>query len=293
MNKSMRNGLAVLLGTVTGMYIMVAPLATTYASPHQKSHTTIITKKIYSNPVNTQNTQNRIQDPVAAVKASAGKLGFSATADSFSLVSQTSNSAVVLVIHQGTSYQVTLTLNHSQWIVSSVKKVSHTKDTPSVPSSGTGNNGGTSTGTTTGGSSSTPTTGNSSTSGDVTAAEQQAVNLLNADRQANGLPSLAVDARLTTIARNHAQDMIDRNFFSHNNPDGQTPFDRMKQAGISYRSAGENIAEQPSVQAAETAFMNSSGHRANILNSSYTNVGIGVAYDKNGTAYVVQDFIQS
>ncbi|MDF2479453.1 MAG: SCP-like extracellular, partial [Sphingobacterium sp.] len=63
-------------------------------------------------------------------------------------------------------------------------------------------------------------------------------------------------------------------------------------AGISYSAVGENIAENTSVQAAETSFMNSSGHRANILNSNYTTVGIGVAYDSAGNVYVVQDFIK-
>jgi uncharacterized protein YkwD len=124
------------------------------------------------------------------------------------------------------------------------------------------------------------------------AAEQQAVSLLNADRRANGLSDLQVDPRLTTLAQNYAQDMINRNYFSHTNPEGQSPFDRMTQAGISYSYAGENIAQAQNVQAAEVAFMNDAGHRANILSPNYTTVGIGVAYDKNGNVYVVQDFIK-
>lgn len=124
------------------------------------------------------------------------------------------------------------------------------------------------------------------------AAEQQAVSLLNADRRANGLPDLQVDSRLTTLAQNYAQDMINRNYFSHTNPEGQTPFDRMTQAGISYSYAGENIAQAQNVQAAEVAFMNDAGHRANILSPNYTAVGIGVAYDNNGNIDVVQDFIK-
>jgi uncharacterized protein YkwD len=130
------------------------------------------------------------------------------------------------------------------------------------------------------------------TSGNIAADEQQAVALMNADRRAQGLPDLQVDSRLTNLGEQYAQDMINRNFFSHTNPEGQSPFDRMKQAGIAYTYAGENIAINQSVPAAETAFMNSPGHRANILNVSYTSVGIGVAYDKSGNVYIVQEFIK-
>ena len=150
--------------------------------------------------------------------------------------------------------------------------------------------GNSSTGTTTSTSSSTGVTNTSSKN--VAAAEAQAVSLLNVDRRANGLPDLKVDSRLTTLAQNYAQDMVNRNYFSHTNPEGQSPFDRMKAAGISYSYAGENIAMNQTVQAAETALMSDSGHRANILSSNYTTVGIGVAYDKNGNLYIVQDFIK-
>ena len=85
--------------------------------------------------------------------------------------------------------------------------------------------------------------------------------------------------------------MIQRGYFSHYNPEGLSPFDRMSRAGISYRTAGENLAINVSVPAAEQAFMNSSGHRANILNSSYTEVGIGVVHSPSGSVYVVQEFI--
>ncbi len=141
-------------------------------------------------------------------------------------------------------------------------------------------------------SSGSSTGSSSSNANSITAAEQQAVSLLNADRRANGLADLTVDSRLTTVARNHAQDMITRNFFSHTNPDGQTPFTRMTQAGLSYSYAGENIAQDQTVQAAEKALMSDSGHRDNILNKNYTTVGIGVASDKNGNLYIVQDFLK-
>ncbi|MCX7780880.1 MAG: CAP domain-containing protein [Negativicutes bacterium] len=125
----------------------------------------------------------------------------------------------------------------------------------------------------------------------LTADEQKAVSLLNADRALNGLPALKVNPNLVLLARNYAQDMINRDYFSHYNPEGQSPFDRMRQYGIRYSYAGENLAINRSVEAAEIAFMNSPGHRANILNPNYTEVGIGVRYD-GPSVYVVQEFIR-
>ena len=149
-------------------------------------------------------------------------------------------------------------------------------------------------GTSTATDSTSTTTNHSSTTSSGTslkAQEQQAFTLLNQDRQANGLKALTLNSSLTNLGEKYAQDMIDRNYFSHYNPEGQSPFDRMKAAGISYSYAGENIAINNSVSGAETAFMNSSGHRANILNSNYTEVGIGIRKAGNGSLYVVQEFI--
>ena len=125
----------------------------------------------------------------------------------------------------------------------------------------------------------------------LTEQERQALTLLNNDRAKNGLPALKANSQLTRLAEDYAKDMIARGYFAHNNPEGQTPFDRMRAAGISYRTAGENLAINSSVDAAEKAFMNSSGHRANILNSGYTDVGIGVVQNSRGQLYVVQEFI--
>ncbi|MEG6586899.1 CAP domain-containing protein [Dendrosporobacter sp. 1207_IL3150] len=137
-----------------------------------------------------------------------------------------------------------------------------------------------------------PTTTTSSNAGTVsTTKEQQALQLLNNDRAAHGLPALKFNSKLTTLAENYAKDMINRGFFSHYTPEGLSPFDRMSRAGIGYRTAGENLAINSSVAGAETAFMNSSGHRANILNSTYSEVGIGVVQAPNGSLYVVQEFI--
>lgn len=136
-----------------------------------------------------------------------------------------------------------------------------------------------------------PTTPSTPSGTTLTAQEQQALTLLNNDRAKYGLPALKANSQLTRLAENYAKDMIARGFFAHNNPEGQTPFDRMRAAGISYRTAGENLAINTSVAAAENAFMNSAGHRANILNSGYTDVGIGVVQNSRGQLYVVQEFI--
>ncbi|GBG55725.1 serine protease [Sporomusaceae bacterium FL31] len=135
------------------------------------------------------------------------------------------------------------------------------------------------------------TTGSQTSTNGTSSEKQQAFALLNQDRAANGLPALTLNSKLTSLADAYAADMIKRGYFSHYNPEGQSPFDRMNKAGISYSTAGENLAINNSVAAAETAFMKSSGHRANILNSSYTDVGIGVVHSSNGSVYVVQEFI--
>src|SRR5690606_15059508 len=80
---------------------------------------------------------------------------------------------------------------------------------------------------------------------------------------------------LNANAQKHSIDMTNRNFFSHTNPDGKSPFDRMRDDGIAYNSAGENIAMgQQTAQAVLNAWLNSSGHRANINNCNFTHHGI-------------------
>lgn len=125
----------------------------------------------------------------------------------------------------------------------------------------------------------------------ATADEVQALSLLNQDRAKHGLAPLVYNAELNKLAETYADDMIKRGFFAHNNPEGLTPFDRMAKAKITYQYAGENLALNDTIGAAELAFMNSPEHRENILNAHYTEVGIGVKYAPNGKVYVVQEFI--
>jgi uncharacterized protein YkwD len=120
-------------------------------------------------------------------------------------------------------------------------------------------------------------------------AEAQAVQLTNAQRTQHGCSALRVDSRLRTAARAHSRDMHVRDYFEHNSPDGKTPWDRIKAVG--YTQAGaENIAEgYATAQAVVDGWMNSPGHRANILNCSLKAVGIGVEYGSGGPWWT-QDF---
>lgn len=106
--------------------------------------------------------------------------------------------------------------------------------------------------------------------------EQQMLDLVNQERSQRGLAPLKADLELTKVARVKAQDMIDNNYFSHQSPTYGSPFDMMSQFGIQYRTAGENLAGNQTVEAAHQALMNSQGHRENILKGDYTEVGIGV-----------------
>lgn len=137
---------------------------------------------------------------------------------------------------------------------------------------------------------SAPTT---STSSNIGAYEQQVVDLVNKERAAAGLSPLKVNTALANVAEKKAADMRDNNYFSHTSPTYGSPFDMMKQFGISYTSAGENIAKgQRTPAEVMNGWMNSPGHKANILNSSYTEIGVGYVTDSNGTGYWVQEFIR-
>ncbi|MGE8000968.1 CAP domain-containing protein [Lysinibacillus sp. NPDC093190] len=135
-------------------------------------------------------------------------------------------------------------------------------------------------------SQSTPST----TTSDVNAFEQEVVKLTNAERTKAGLAPFKTDDQLMAAAREKSQDMQSKNYFSHTSPTFGSPFDRMKALGITYKSAGENIAQgQRTPQEVVQAWMDSPGHRANILNEKFTHIGVG--YVKSGN-YWTQQFIQ-
>ena len=124
-----------------------------------------------------------------------------------------------------------------------------------------------------------------------TAVESEAFRLLNRDRVENGLLPLRCHDQLLAVARLHCKDMHDRQFFDHINPDGDSPFDRMAQYGIGgWSLAGENIAfGYPSPATVQAAWMDSPGHRANILTAAFTHVGVGL-YEKDGQLFWTQLF---
>lgn len=123
--------------------------------------------------------------------------------------------------------------------------------------------------------------------------EQQVVDLVNKERAAAGLSALTVNSALAKVAETKAADLRDNNYFDHQSPKYGSPFDMMHQFGITYSSAGENIAKgQRTPDEVMKGWMNSPGHRANILNANYTQIGVGYVTDSNGTGYWVQEFIR-
>lgn len=123
----------------------------------------------------------------------------------------------------------------------------------------------------------------------ATAYETEVVRLVNQRRAEHGLKPLTQDWQLSRVARYKSQDMKDLGYFSHTSPTYGSPFQMMKSFGISYRTAGENIAKgYASPEVVVNAWMNSPGHRANILNSTYTHIGVGFVSSGN---YWTQMFI--
>lgn len=132
---------------------------------------------------------------------------------------------------------------------------------------------------------------NTTNTTNLTSDEWEVFNLINQQRSQNGLSPLKIDYEVQRVARIKAQDMVNNNYFSHTSPRYGSPFNMLNNFKVSYRTAGENIAGNSSNSAAVTAWMNSSGHKANILNSSFNYTGIGVI---NGSKYgkiYVQMFI--
>ncbi len=121
--------------------------------------------------------------------------------------------------------------------------------------------------------------------------ESQVLSLVNAERQKAGCSAVQIDARLTKSASAHSADMVQRNFFAHVNPDSVAPNERMVTAGFPVRSWGENIAAgQADATSVMHAWMNSSGHRANILNCGFRYLGMGVAEGGSYRIYWTQNF---
>lgn len=114
--------------------------------------------------------------------------------------------------------------------------------------------------------------------------------MINDERKKHHLRPLAADSAMRNVARAHSEDMFRRGYFSHNTPEGLDPFERMQRANISFRVAGENLAISPDLDKAFKGLMNSPEHRANILNSEFGRVGIGIAEDTERGLMISQEF---
>ena len=196
----------------------------------------------------------------------------------------------------GTSYNVITTVNKNEYIrvfagvgewyivqtdSDYVGAVSRKYVRAIYPSSSGSSNSGT------GGSSSSGNTSSSTETSNMNSDENEVFDLINKQRTNNGLAALKNDSEVQRVARIKAQDMVDNNYFSHTSPTYGSPFDMLKSFKISYKTAGENIAGNSSNSSAVTAWMNSSGHKANILNSNFNYTGIGVVSSpKYGKMYV-------
>lgn len=196
----------------------------------------------------------------------------------------------------GTSYNVITTVNKNEYIrvfagvgewyivqtdSDYVGAVSRKYVRAIYPSSSGSSNSGT------GGSSSSGNTSSSTETSNMNSDEKEVFDLINKQRTNNGLAALKNDSEVQRVARIKAQDMVDNNYFSHTSPTYGSPFDMLKSFKISYKTAGENIAGNSSNSSAVTAWMNSPGHKANILNSNFNYTGIGVVSSpKYGKMYV-------
>jgi uncharacterized YkwD family protein/spore coat assembly protein SafA len=138
----------------------------------------------------------------------------------------------------------------------------------------------------------TPTT--PSTPNNIRTLETEVIRLVNAERAKVGRSALTENSELSRIARIKSEDFVKNNYFSHTSPTYGSPFDMLRSFGITFTAAGENIAKsQKTAQEAMNTWMGSSGHRSNILSSTYNQIGVGVARDDRGNTYWTQLFIRS
>ena len=122
--------------------------------------------------------------------------------------------------------------------------------------------------------------------------EARMLELVNQERQKAGVPPLTLYKELRKVARLKSEDMLVNNYFDHYSEKYRSPFDMMRDFGIQYWFAGENIAKASSVDRAHNSLMNSTGHRDNILNPKYDHVGIGIIKSCDGAYFVTQMFIE-
>ncbi len=140
-------------------------------------------------------------------------------------------------------------------------------------------------------STATTTPSNTTVSSSNLSYEQKVAELVNIERQKAGLPALVFDSAVSNVARTKSKDMAANNYFAHQSPTYGSAGDMLTKFGIKWSAWGENIASgQKTPEAVVTAWMNSSGHRANILSSNFSKIGVGYAVNSNGTPYWTQMF---
>ncbi len=128
---------------------------------------------------------------------------------------------------------------------------------------------------------------------DIRNLENEVIRLVNVERVKNGRSSLVENTEVSKVARIKSQDFINNNYFSHNSPTYGTPFEMLNSFGITFTSAAENIASgHKSAAEVMKSWLNSPGHKENILNSKYNQIGVGVAKDKNNNLYWTQLLIK-
>ena len=128
----------------------------------------------------------------------------------------------------------------------------------------------------------------------TTTQENEVVRLVNAERAKSGLPALKTNWELSRVARYKSADMANKGYFSHNSPTYGTPFQMMENFGLRFTAAGENIAYgQRTPAEVMRDWMNSPGHRSNIMSGSFSEIGVGLAKNKNGVCYWTQMFIRA
>lgn len=126
----------------------------------------------------------------------------------------------------------------------------------------------------------------------LSAQEQKMLEMLNSERQRQGLSALTPDPELSRIARIKCEDMRDNRYFAHESPIYGNMAKMLRTFGYPYNGAGENIAHHANIAKAHAAFMSSTGHRGNILGSQWKKVGIGICLDANGFVYVTEIFVR-
>ncbi len=132
---------------------------------------------------------------------------------------------------------------------------------------------------------------NSSAQSSNSSYEQRVVQLVNVEREKNGLNPLVLDSSISNVARAKSKDMADNNYFAHQSPTYGSAGDMLRNFGINWSAWGENIASgQNTPEQVVNAWMNSEGHRANILSTNFGKIGVGYVTDSNGTPYWTQMF---